>query len=66
MLKISPAANIDMAVRACREERGELLKNQQNMQIVKESLNDGYCDVSGHAHDMIHIGEFQTKIACFY
>ncbi|KAJ3549086.1 hypothetical protein NM688_g5219 [Phlebia brevispora] len=51
------ATNIDMAIRACREERGEVLKNQEQMRIVKESLNDGYCDVSGQGGDMTYVGE---------
>ncbi|KAI0083802.1 hypothetical protein BDY19DRAFT_975723 [Irpex rosettiformis] len=39
--------NIDMAIRACKEERGDLLKSRGQMQMIKESLNDSYCDVSG-------------------
>lgn len=62
VLKIELAANIDMAVRACREERGELLKNQQQMRIVKESLNDGYCDISGHSSDLICVGAYKVVI----
>ena len=27
------------------------------MQMVKESLNEGYCDISGHPTDMIMAGE---------
>lgn len=45
-----------MAVNACREERSEKLQNQTEMRTVKESLNDGYCDISGHAADMILVG----------
>ncbi|RDX42682.1 hypothetical protein OH76DRAFT_1410943 [Lentinus brumalis] len=51
------ASNIDLAVRACKEERGETLQNRQNMQMVKESLNEGYCDISGHPTDMTLVGE---------
>lgn len=36
-----------MAIRACKEERNQLLQSKEQMKIVKESLNDGYCDVSG-------------------
>ncbi|KAI0747853.1 hypothetical protein C8Q80DRAFT_1168786 [Daedaleopsis nitida] len=53
----SIASNIDLAVRACKEERGDLLKNRQHMQMVKESLNEGYCDISGHPTDMTLVGE---------
>ena len=45
-------ANIDMAIRACREEKQDLVRNKAQMQMVKESLNDGYCDVSGQGGDM--------------
>ena len=27
------------------------------MQMVKESLNEGYCDISGHPTDMTVVGE---------
>ncbi len=50
------AANIDMAIRACRQEEDDLLRNKQNMRIIKESLNNGYCDVSGHGGDMMIAG----------
>ncbi|RPD65851.1 hypothetical protein L226DRAFT_529987 [Lentinus tigrinus ALCF2SS1-7] len=51
------SSNIDLAIRACKEERGETLQNRQHMQMVKESLNEGYCDVSGHPTDMTLVGE---------
>ncbi|KAH9951982.1 hypothetical protein B0H21DRAFT_817732 [Amylocystis lapponica] len=51
------ASNIEMAVNACREERGQNLQNQTDMRTVKESLNDGYCDVTGHGADMSLVGE---------
>ncbi|KAA1478156.1 hypothetical protein DENSPDRAFT_659742 [Dentipellis sp. KUC8613] len=50
------ASNIDMAINACREETGHLLRNREQMQMVKESLNEGYCDVSGQAGDLDLIG----------
>ena len=50
------AANIDMAIRACREEHGQVLQNHENMQVVKEALNEGYCDVSGWAGDLKLLG----------
>ena len=28
------------------------------MQMVKESLNEGYCDISGHPTDMTVVGEY--------
>ncbi|KAI0637255.1 hypothetical protein C8Q77DRAFT_1216014 [Trametes polyzona] len=51
------ASNIDLAVRACKGERGEVLKNRRQMRMVKESLNEGYCDISGHPSDMSHVGD---------
>ena len=36
-----------MAIRACREEKGQLLKSKNEMKMVKESLNDTYCDING-------------------
>lgn len=33
-----------------------MLKNRRQMQMVKESLNEGYCDISGHPADMTLIG----------
>ncbi|KAI0646791.1 hypothetical protein C8Q79DRAFT_956470 [Trametes meyenii] len=53
----SIAANIDMAIKACKEERGGVLRNRQQMQMVKESLNEGYCDISGHPTDMALVGD---------
>ncbi|EIW60639.1 uncharacterized protein TRAVEDRAFT_119941 [Trametes versicolor FP-101664 SS1] len=53
----SISSNIDLAIKACKEERGEMLKNRRQMQMVKESLNEGYCDISGHPADMTLIGD---------
>jgi hypothetical protein len=49
--------NINMAIRACKEERSELLKTRNQMQMIKESLNDSYCDVSGQK-DLVLAGEY--------
>lgn len=51
------AKNIEMAVSSCRSESANLLTNRQQMQRVKESLNDGYCDISGRKGDLHHIGK---------
>jgi len=58
--------NINMAIRACKEERSELLKSREQLQIVKESLNDSYCDVSGQkdltlAGDMGSVKVFMAR-----
>ncbi|KAI0342553.1 hypothetical protein BDW22DRAFT_1484759 [Trametopsis cervina] len=47
--------NINMAIRACKEERSETLKSRSEMHVVKESLNDSYCDVSGNK-DLTFVG----------
>ena len=48
-----------MAVQACREEKSGSLtsKMQEDMKVVKESINDSYCDASGQALDLVHVGE---------
>ncbi|KAF8894925.1 hypothetical protein CPB84DRAFT_1816083 [Gymnopilus junonius] len=49
--------NIDMAINSCKSESADLLQNREHMQRVKESLNDGYCDVSGRRGDLHNIGQ---------
>ncbi|EKM56817.1 uncharacterized protein PHACADRAFT_141759 [Phanerochaete carnosa HHB-10118-sp] len=53
------AANIDMAVRACREEKSEVFmsKTQEDIKVVKESISDSYCDASGQALDLAYVGD---------
>lgn len=51
------ASNIDMAVKACRPEHGNLLRNAEQMQQVRESLEDGYCDISGRVGDLKYVGK---------
>ena len=51
-----------MAIRACKEERSEVLRNSEQMQMVKESLNEGYCDVSGRLTDMVLVGELNSRL----
>lgn len=55
------ASNINMAIRACKEERAEVLRNQKQLQMVREALNEGYCDPSGHPTDMALIGECEPR-----
>ncbi|KAG5646294.1 hypothetical protein DXG03_003891 [Asterophora parasitica] len=50
-------SNIDMAIKACRPESGNLLRNRQEMRQVKESLDEGYCDISGRVGDLNRVGE---------
>lgn len=35
------------------------------MQVVKESLNDGYCDISGTLGDLARLGELNTSCQSF-
>lgn len=51
------ASNIDSAVKACQGETGKHLHNQERVEMVKESLNDSYCDVSGRGGDLSLLGE---------
>lgn len=48
--------NISQAIAACRPESHNLLHNRQQMSTVKESLNEGYCDVSGRVGDLTYVG----------
>lgn len=45
-----------MAVDACKQENSQQVRARENMQMVKETLNEGYCDGSGEAIDLIFIG----------
>lgn len=54
------ASNIDMAIRACRPESGNLLRNREEMRQVRESLDEGYCDISGRAEDLNRVGEMRN------
>ena len=50
------AKNIEMAINSCKAESSNLLQNREHMQRVKESINDGYCDVSGRKGNLHNIG----------
>jgi len=58
--EFSPASNIDTAIRACKEERSDLIQSRQQMQMVKETLNDGYCDISGNIDDLSFLGKLDA------
>ena len=45
------ANNIDMAIKACAPGRSDLLRNREEMQIVLESLDEGYCHVTRKTED---------------
>ncbi|RXW23364.1 hypothetical protein EST38_g2483 [Candolleomyces aberdarensis] len=52
--------NIDLAVKACRQESGNVLQNRQSMQEVRETMNESYCDVSGTAENLKFAGELEN------
>jgi len=45
-----------MAIKACAPERSDLLRNREEMQIVLESLDDGYCHVTRKTGDLELVG----------
>lgn len=55
-------ANINQAIQACREERGQVLQNRQEMRAVKESVEDGYCDVSGKVGNLVYVGRSFSQL----
>ena len=61
LISLYLANNIDMAIKACSQERNNLLRNREAMQAVEESLDDGYCDVTGRMgdSDLAFVGMFK-------
>ncbi|KAI0933780.1 hypothetical protein AcW1_005516 [Taiwanofungus camphoratus] len=51
------ASNIEMAIAACRQERNQQVRGRENMEMVKETQNEGYCDASGAAVDITLVGQ---------
>jgi hypothetical protein len=49
-----------MALKACAPERGDLLRNRDEMQIVLESLEEGYCHVTRKTGDLELVGMYFT------
>lgn len=54
-----------MAIKACTHEKSNLLRNREEMQMVRESLDEGYCDVTGRTGDLDLIGMFSTSCTIF-
>ena len=48
--------NIDMAIKACAPEGSYLLRNREEMEIVLESLDEGYCHVTRKTSDLEPVG----------
>ena len=57
-----PANNIDMAIKACAPEKNNLLRNREEMEVVRESLDEGYCDVSGRTADLDFVGTCSASL----
>ncbi|PCH38307.1 hypothetical protein WOLCODRAFT_96891 [Wolfiporia cocos MD-104 SS10] len=61
---ITPRSNIEtnitMAISACKQENSQRLQSRENMRLVKETLNEGYCDGSGESVDLSLVGEMGT------
>ncbi|KAH0825764.1 hypothetical protein J3R83DRAFT_8923 [Lanmaoa asiatica] len=55
-------ANVDMAIKGCKPEEETLLHNRKRMEIVKESLNEGYCDASGQIGNLELLGKLEQWI----
>jgi hypothetical protein len=47
-----------MAIKACAPERSDLLRNREEMQIVLESLDEGYCHVTRKTMDLELVGMY--------
>lgn len=45
------ANNIDMAIKACGHERNNLLRDREAIQVADESVENGYCDITGRIGD---------------
>jgi hypothetical protein len=52
-----------MAIKACTQEQGHLLRNRDHMQMVKESLDEGYCDISGRVGDLDLVGASMLSLS---
>lgn len=50
-----------MAIKACKPEEGTLLHNRKQMEIVNESLNEGYCDTSGQIGHLELLGRLPSS-----
>jgi hypothetical protein len=54
-----------MAIKACAPERSNLLRNREEMQIVMESLDEGYCHVTRKTSDLNLVGMCSLRPATF-
>ena len=47
-----------MAIRACAPEKSDLLRNREEMQVVLESLDEGYCHVTRKTTELELVGMY--------
>jgi len=55
-----------MAIKACAPERSNLLRNREEMQIVLESLDEGYCHVTRKTSDLDLVGKCSPRPMTFF
>ena len=68
-----PANNISLALSACRGESDNKLQStiQRDHPVLRETVNDEYCDAGGQKVDLVHVGEmggvrvFMAKGKCY-
>lgn len=59
--RLSSEENVQMAIAACHPDNKSLLCNRQHMAMVKESLNESYCNIGGSADSFVLAGEHLTE-----
>jgi hypothetical protein len=57
-----PDSNINAAIKACTEQKSDVFQTREQMKMVKEAQNEGYCDPSGYAGKLSGIGMRMHKI----
>jgi hypothetical protein len=55
-----------MAIKACTPEGSNLLRNRDEMQIVLESLDEGYCRVTRKTSDLDFVGKHSLRPVTFF
>ncbi|CCM02906.1 uncharacterized protein FIBRA_05020 [Fibroporia radiculosa] len=51
------AHNVNLAINACKQEKSDRLQSRERMQMVEETLKEGYCDGSGESLDLVRVGD---------
>jgi hypothetical protein len=55
-----------MAIKACAPECGNLLRNREEMEVVLESLDEGYCNVTRKTMELDLVGRCLLCRAIFF